>query len=62
MERDSLADERCVDVTWGKENGGVMERKKHLLLRNKRREREWLRKCSIKLAQEDNLLGPQTGE
>ena len=28
----------------------------------KGREREWMRKCSIELAQEKNLSGPKTGE
>ena len=62
MEGDSLADAKCIDMNWGRENAGAVEGRKHFLWRHKRERREGLRKCSIELAQEENLSGPWTGE
>ena len=62
LQGDSMADERCVNVNWGRENGGAAEGRNPLCGKTKNRKREGLRKCLIELAQEENLSGPWNGE
>ena len=58
-----MADVRCMEVNWGRENCGAVEGREHFLQGGKReRKGEGLRKCGIRYAEEENFSQPRTGE